>query len=227
MREEETEGTTTFHFERPAGFQFKAGQAIYLTLPASIGADNRGRMRTFSLSSSPHDRDLTITTRVSDSAFKKALQALPLGTEIELSGPYGNMVLDERRPAVFIAGGIGITPFRSMIRDAIERGLRQRMVVFYSVRKAEDAAFVGELEALAEHNPRFELVPTITGPGEVPPGWQRGKVTNEMISRHAGDLADQTFYVAGPPKMVEGLKQMLLASGVATADFHIEEFTGY
>lgn len=226
-REKEAEGTTTFHFERPAGFQFKAGQAIYLTLPASVGADSKGRMRTFSLSSSPHDPDLTITTRVGNSAFKKALQALPLGSDIEFAGPYGDMVLEETRPAVFIAGGIGITPFRSMIRDSFERGLRQRMVLFYSVRNAEDAAFVSELKALAEHHPRFELMPIITGLGEVPSAWQHGKITNEMIARHSGDLAGQIFYVAGPPTMVESVKLMLLTSGVARTDLHIEEFTGY
>lgn len=225
-REEEAEGTVTFHFEKPAGFRFKAGQAIYLSLPALIGADNRGRMRTFSLSSSPHEPDLTITTRVSDSAFKKTLEVLPLGSGIELSGPYGNMVLDERRPAVFIAGGIGITPFRSMIRDAIERGLGQRMVLVYSVRKADEAAFSGELEALAERYPHLELVPTITGSGDVPPGWRHGKVTDEMISRHAGDLSGQNFYVAGPPSMVRGVKQMLFGSGVARTRLHSEEFTG-
>lgn len=228
-REAAAEGTGTFFIRKPAGFEFKAGQAIYLTLPAPTGADNKGRMRTFSLSSTPHDADLTITTRLSDSAFKKALEMLPLGTEVEIDGPYGDMTLDQdtTRPAVFIAGGIGVTPFRSMIRHALDTGQPQKLVLFYSMRTIEDAAFLDELAALAERHAQFKLVTTVTGNGQASNAVKRGHITADMVRRHTGDLVAPVYYVAGPPGMVEAMQTMLTKDGISGSDIRAEAFTGY
>lgn len=223
------EGAVTLHFHKPAGFQFNAGQAVYLTLPASTLSDNKGRMRTFSLSSAPFDADLAITTRLGDSAFKKALVTLPLETEIELEGPYGDLTLDQdtTRSAVFIAGGIGVTPFRSMIHDVLDTGLPQKIVLFYSVRTIEDAAFMDELAALAERHAQFLLVPTVTGKAHSSYLGERGHITADMIRRYTDNLEAPFYYVAGPTAMVDAVHGMLTETGISRADIRTEAFIGY
>jgi ferredoxin-NADP reductase len=101
-----------FHFERPPGFAHLAGQNALFKLA--------GESRTFSIASAPHEPHLTVATRMRDSAFKRTLREAAPGLKVEIDGPAGMMVLhdDAARPAVFLAGGIGITPFLSMARDA-------------------------------------------------------------------------------------------------------------
>ncbi|MDI6028775.1 FAD-dependent oxidoreductase [Corticibacterium sp. UT-5YL-CI-8] len=220
-------GTVALHLTRPDGFTFKAGQAVYLTLPGLKKADGKGRVRTFSIASAPDDSDLVIATRLTDSALKRGLASLPVGSAVEIEGPYGDMTLhdDAARPAVFLAGGIGITPFRSMIRDAARDAPARDLTLFYSNRSPEDAAFLSELEQAARDNPGFRLVATMTEAAD----WQgeNGFITREMIERHVGDLARPVFYLAGPPAMVVAMQAMLRQAGVGTKNIRAEEFAGY
>src|SRR6185295_19545242 len=109
--EQVAEGTTAFYFEKPEGFEFKAGQFLRLTHINPPETDAEGDSRTLSIASAPHEEDLMIATRMRDTAFKRILKTMPLGSEIDLKGPYGKMTLhdDPARPAVFLTGGIGIT----------------------------------------------------------------------------------------------------------------------
>ena len=156
--------TMAFHFERPSGFQFKAGQTLDLTLINPSETDAEGNTRTFSITSAPHDTDLVIATRMRNSAFKRVLASAPLGTSVEADGPMGSFTLHRNvtKPAIFLAGGIGITPFRSMIRDAVARNLAQPLWLFYSNHRPEDAAFLEDLQRLAGDTPSFHFVPTMT-----------------------------------------------------------------
>jgi ferredoxin-NADP reductase len=130
------EGTLAFRFEKPAGFNFKAGQAVVLELLEPPAGDGQKR-RTFSLVSAPFESALVIATRMRDTAFKRALKALPNGASMKLVGPIGQFTLGEgARPAVFIAGGIGITPFMSMLRQAANDRSPQRLLLLYSNRRA-------------------------------------------------------------------------------------------
>ncbi|WP_417310505.1 ferredoxin--NADP reductase [Devosia sp.] len=226
-REDRADGISSFRFERPPGFEFTAGQAAYLTLLRLAEADARGRMRVFSLSGAPNESTLEITTRLGGSAFKRSLATLPIGAEVELEGPYGDLTLAPDRPAILLAGGIGITPFRSMVRDALARGRAQELALFYSVSSATQAAFADELTALAKRHPRFSFVPTISGDGTVPDGWAQGRVSPALLARHVGQDVDAVYYVAGPPAMVEDMETMLLSSGVTRRDIRVEAFTGY
>ena len=226
-KEDVARGTVAIHLKKPDGFTFKAGEAVYVTLPSLNKADGKGRMRTFSIASAPDDPDLVIATRLTESALKHSLASLPFGSAIEIEGPYGDLTLhgDAARPAVFLAGGIGITPFRSMIRHAAKHMPTRDMYLFYSNRSAETAAFLSELEQTARDNPSFKLVVTMTDAAD----WQgeRGVVTHEMIERYVGDIAIPTFYLAGPPAMVAAMATLLAKAGVKPRSIRAEEFAGY
>ena len=225
--------TVAFRMSKPEGFQFVPGQAVYVSLPGQKEADAKGRVRTFSIASAPQDAELEIATRQTDTRFKHELDAATAGTPIQLEGPYGDLALhaDANRPAVFLAGGIGVTPFRSMVLDATNRQLPHRMFLFYSNRRPEGAAYLADLRELEQKNPLFKLVATFSEPGAgaALPGAavEEGHITAEMIRQHVGDLAAPVFYVAGPPDMVTSMQAMLQAAGVADNAVHAEKFTGY
>jgi ferredoxin-NADP reductase len=223
------EGTAAFRFEKPAGFSFKAGQAVVLELLEPPAGEGQKR-RTFSLVSAPFEPALTIATRMRDSAFKRALRALPEGAAVKLLGPIGQFTLgDAERPAVFIAGGIGITPFMSMLRQAARDGSAQRLVLVYSNRRPEDAAFLDELQELERQSRNFRLVATMTEIGKSAARWegQTGFVNAELIEHAVNGLAAPAYYVVGPPGMVAAMVDTLRSAGVAEESIITEEFYGY
>src|SRR6266699_375341 len=157
------EGTMAFHFARPADFKFQAGQSMNVALIDPPETDHKGNLRAFSRVSAPYETELVIATRIRDTAFKRSLKAMPAGGRIHLRGPAGNFTLDraDARPAVFLAGGIGVTPFMSMSRQAAHDRLARDIWLFYSNRRPEDAAFLEELAALPRRNPRYRFVGTM------------------------------------------------------------------
>ncbi len=171
-----------------------------------------------------------ITTRLRDTAFKRVLQAMPLGTAVKIEGPFGDLRLhNAARPAVVLTGGIGITPFRSILLEMIRTGgLRYRVVVFYANRRPQDAAFLDELRELAAQDPNLTLVPTMSGldPADAWAG-EQGHIDASMLGRHLDGVTDAIYYLTGPPGMVQGLRTMLLDAGVDEDDIRTEEFTGY
>jgi len=224
-RETVAEGTLAFYFDKPAGFSHDAGQNVMLSLIEPPPMDESGPSRPFTLASAPHEPELMIATRMRDSTFKRHLGAMPLGKRLEMDGPGGLMVLheDASRPAVFLAGGIGITPFLSMARDAAKRNLPHRIVLFYSNRRPQDAAFRAELERL--QSDRFRLVTTMTDA----PDWrgERRRISRELLAEHLPDLRLPVYYFAGPPGMTMAVQGMLGELGVAEDDMRSEEFYGY
>jgi ferredoxin-NADP reductase len=223
------EGTMAFRFSKPDGFVFEAGQAINLELidpPAEDGQSNR----TFSLVSAPFEPELVVATRMRDTAFKRALKALPQGASIGLDGPFGDLTLgDAERPAVFIAGGIGITPFVSMLREAAGVRSPQRLFLAYSNRRPEDAAFLDELQQLERQNQHFSLLATMTDMSKSARTWsgETGLIDANMLQRFVGDLGAPIYYVVGPPAMVEAMQATLGAAGIAEDRIRTEEFYGY
>ena len=230
-REQIAEGTMAFYFDRPAGFEFVGGQSMDFTLIDPPQTDAEGNRRTFSLASAPGEPHLMIATRLRDTAFKRTLKSLPLGTEVSLEGPFGSMTLHRKttRPAVMLAGGIGITPFRSMVVRAAHEKLPHHIFLFYANRRPEDAPFLEELQALERDNPNYKFVGTMTGMDKSRKSWngESGRIDMEMIKRHAKEMASPIFYAAGPPAMVTGLQSMLNDAGVDDDDIRTEEFSGY
>jgi ferredoxin-NADP reductase len=119
-REEVAERTMAFHFEKPSGFNFKAGQFADVTLTDPPETDAEGNTRTFSIASPPFENHLVFTTRMRDTAFKRSLRRLPLATEVKIGSAAGSFTLHKNpaKAAVLLAGGIGITPFLSILRQA-------------------------------------------------------------------------------------------------------------
>lgn len=230
-REEIAVGTMAFHFEKPAGFSFKPGQAIDLILMNPPSTEAASGRHAFSLVSAPFQSTLTIATRLRDSAFKRALQALPIDSPAGLEGPFGSLTLhsNRERPAVFIAGGIGITPFMSILRQAARDELPQRLILLYSNRRPEDAAFLAELQELERCNRNFRLVATMTEMHKSSLAWQgeTGLIDRDLVIGVSKDLTAPIYYIAGPPSMVADLRQTLARAGINDDDVRSEEFYGY
>jgi ferredoxin-NADP reductase len=131
---------------------------------------------------------------------------------------------------VLLAGGIGITPFRSILVETIGGGgLPYQVVLFHANRRPEDAAFADDFRTLARKDPQLAFVPTMTAMPGSEDAWdgERGHIDAAMLRRHLDGLVDPIYYIAGPPGMVQALRAMLIASGVDEDDVRIEEFTGY
>lgn len=220
------EGTMAFYFERPPGFEFTAGQFLTFTLIDPPRTDEKGNTRNFTIASAPYQDHLMITTRIRESALKQTLRGSAPGTEVEIEGPGGSFTLRDGAPAVFIAGGIGITPFLSILRQAAHDGLAQNLMLFYSNRRPQDAAFLGELQALEAKLPNFRFVPTMTQPEGAWAG-ETGRIDPAMLKRQVSDVSAPVVYLAGPPDMVNALREMLAQMGIGRQNVRAEQFGGY
>jgi ferredoxin-NADP reductase len=232
-REDIAEGTMAFHFAKPPQFQQKAGQSIDMTVLDPPETDAEGNIRAFSIASPPFANDLVIATRMRDTAFKRFLKNAPIGTEVSITGPSGSFTLHKNtaKPAVFLAGGIGITPFVSIARQAAQDKdkLPHQLYLFYSNRRPEDAAFLQELQALPRENQNFHFIPTMTDMARSHREWkgETGVINREMLLKHLPALQGPIYYIAGPPAMVTALRKMLADAGVDEDDIRTEEFAGY
>ena len=229
---EAANGTIAFHLEKPQGFEFRPGQAIDVILADAGEARNTGDGRhAFSIVSAPHESELVFATRMRDSVYKRALAALPVGAELDIDGPFGSLTLHKNtaRAGVLIAGGIGVTPFMSMLRNAAMQQSQQDLLLLYSNRRPEDSAFLSELQALERTNPKFRLKATMTDMAHSAVDWSGDTQTidREWLQQAIEGLANPIFYVAGPPSMVAAMQQLLLSAGIDEDDVRSEEFFGY
>lgn len=208
--------------------QFKAGQYFFLTLPNLIYPDERGPRRHFSIVNSPNEKGiLTMTTRLSDSGFKKTVQELPIGSEIEVGPIAGSFVLPDNfdQPLVLIAGGIGITPFMSILRYVAEEKLPFNITLIYSNRNQGSTAFLNELEELSKLIPQFKLVLTMTEDNAW--GGEKRRVDAQFLKDYTNGLINPYFFVVGPPVMTEAVVGELKKIGILDQNIKIEKFTGY
>ena len=230
-RVEVAEGTMAFYFEKPSRFDFKPGQSADLTLSNPPETDSEGDTRTFSIASPPFEKHLMFATRMRDTAFKRSLRKAPLGTQVKIDPPMGSFTLHKNsaKAAVFLAGGIGITPFLSIVRQVDHDRLPHKLNLFYSNRRPEDAPFLDVLQKLEKTNPNFQLACTMTEMSKSKKEWkgETGLIDQEMLSRHLTDLQGPIYYIAGPPAMVAGLRKMLVAANIDEDDIRTEDFAGY
>jgi ferredoxin-NADP reductase len=209
--------------------EFEPGQYFFVTLPDSGHEDERGLRRHITVVTSPNERGvLGLATRIRDSAFKRTLVELAVGAEVEVEPPKGKFVLpkDPSRPLVFVAGGIGITVFRSMLRYVREERLPYRVTLIYSNRDAESTAFLDELRELERELPDLRLILTMTDD----PSWEGDTrlIDAQVVEEYLGrDLNEFTFLIAGPPAMVESVQQSLEEAGVNEENVIADRFSGY
>lgn len=226
-RTEVARHTHTFSFTKPEGFQFKPGQYGGFTLINPTDTDAGGITRRFSLLSTPADEHITIATRMQPSAYKRVLNQFDINSEIKFAGPTGNFILhdDVTTPAVFIAGGIGITPFYSILCDAAQKKSAQTFYLFYGNQSQADAAFLAELQNLQHQLPNFKLIATMAND----PTWtgEQGFISQSMLKKYLPDLHTPIYYVCGSPTMVTALQEALVELDIPEEHIKVEDFPGY
>jgi ferredoxin-NADP reductase len=223
--------TTAFYFEKPPGFEFTAGQYADITLINPPQTDPDGNTRSFSIASAPSEEHILVVTRMRDTAFKRTLQDLPYSTEVEVDGPFGSFALHRHsaKSAIFLAGGIGVAPFSSMIRSAASEGLHHQLYLFYSSPHPQDAPFLNGLRKLERKALNFRFIPTMTEMSKSPQLWtgETGCICPEMLSKYLPRLQGPIYYLAGSPSFVADVLKMLRFAGVDESDVRCEDFVGY
>lgn len=230
-RQQIADGTYSFTFDlKGQPFPYKPGQTVDLTYPDMPRTDEAGNKRTFSIAAAPgHDR-LMVATRDRGSAFKRSLIQAPIGTELEVDGPYGSFTLPNRPAnAVLLAGGIGVTPFRAMAEDAIERSLDHTLTLIHSNRTPEETPFLLELLNWATKNDKFQYRPTMTKAERSKREWkgERRRVDAAALREWLPKGGASVHYVAGPEGFVKGASEALREAGVDEDLIRSEEFPGY
>lgn len=219
--------TPTVHMirlEKPKTFEFQVSQAtrIFLNTPNGI------ERHTLSIASSPTRDYLEFAAKQTHSDWKQVFFALKPSDEVNIEGPVGRFFLNEHHPAVLIAGGIGITPLKSMAEYATDFKVKTTMTLLYSNRTVDEIAFKDELDALAISNPHFQIIYTITRhqPNHEWNG-RVGRIDEELLRQVSRDKPHALYYICGTPSMIDDIVRMLTNLGVPAERIMLETFKGY
>lgn len=219
--------TSTIHdvkFEKPAGFTFKPVQFCGLEIVTGEGSIEY----PMSLACSPTRPYLEFGARISNSPWKSAFVDLKPGDEAEVDGGYGHFLLDEGRPAVLVAGGIGITPLKGMAEYATDRRLPIEVRLVYSNRAENEIAYRPELEDLERQNPRFKVFHTLTRPAKES-AWtgRTGRIDAELLTEASRGLVRPIFYACGSSGLVRETHRIASELGASNDQIRFEVFRGY
>ncbi|HZD35536.1 MAG TPA: Rieske 2Fe-2S domain-containing protein [Nitrososphaeraceae archaeon] len=239
IQRQSVEGTDVMSFRFSKKLDYTAGQYAFFDL-GGVNNDPKGPVRHFTISSSPTEDSIMITTRIRDTPYKARLSSLQEGARVKVRGPEGKFVLHEdyTKPAIFLSGGIGVTPFRSMIKYATDNELPIRIVMFNSNRNIENILFKKEFDEWKDLNKNLKIIYTITeeereGSASGTAGeWngERGRINKAMLTRYLSneDLANSIYYTCGPPGMIEAMQSLLVDDlQISKERIRTEEFTGY
>lgn len=221
------ENTLAMWFDkRGSGFEFQPGQYAKITLLEPIHHDSEGNSRLFSISTSPTKYYLMFTTRALDTAFNKNILELPFGSKVSISEPGGNTVLhkDSSIPAVFLIGGIGITPVRCMVEYIVESKLPYKAYLFYSNPNAKSMAFFEDFENWARVYPGFKFIPTIDDKTDKDWKYNFGYINRDLILKYVPDITKPIYYIVGPLVMVDAMEGLLLEMGVKSENIKLDRF---
>jgi ferredoxin-NADP reductase len=227
-KREVAKGTLLVLFAVDGYPDYRPGSYFWVELPNRGHDDEKGLRRHISLVTSPTEEGVVgLTTRLRETAFKQTLAELEVGDEVEVEEPKGSFLLPEDTDAeyVFVAGGIGITVFRSMLRYIADEELPYRVTLVYSNRDRESAAFLDELEELERRIDGLRVILVMTDEEE----WEgeRRRLDADVLAELVGGLEGKQFLVAGPPEMAQAIADSLLGAGLPEDRVVADKFSGY
>jgi ferredoxin-NADP reductase/nitrite reductase/ring-hydroxylating ferredoxin subunit len=220
---------------------YTAGQFAFFDI-GGVYNDPKGPIRHFTISSSPTENFIMFSTRIRDSPYKRRLSTLEHGAKVKVRGPEGQFVLhqDYSKPAVFLSGGIGVTPFRTMIKYATDKQLPLKIIMFDSNRDRDNILFKKEFDDWSNINKNLKIIYTIS---EDQHGQQSsttaknddwkgeyGRIDKSMILKYVDSnvLNNSIFYICGPPSMLKAMQALLQEDlTIPKERIKVEEFTGY
>lgn len=223
--------TLEFIFTKPENFYFKPGQYLEWTIPQLL-TDSRGNRRYFTIASSPKDKFLKLGIKIDEksSSFKKFMDKISNKREITASSLAGDFVMpkDVKKKLVFIAGGIGITPFRSMIAYLCDINEKRDVTLFYANKIEDEIAYKEQFDE-AKLKMNLKIVYILTDEANVPTHWkgEKGRLNEEILNKYLKDLKEYQFYLSGPNAMVDNYKKLLLSLGVKRVSIHTDYFPGF
>ena len=219
-----THDVTSFRFPRPAELEYKPGQFFFVTLKQG----DKELSKHFSFSSSPTEKDhIEFTKKFTDHEYSLALKAAKVGDWARIDAPYGQFTFEGEYPKIaLLGGGIGITPFMSICKNATDKGLSTKITLFYGCRTENDLAFREELEELAQKNKNLKLICIVNQPTEQ---WRgaTGTINAEMVKQLLPDYNENVFFTCGPPPMVEAMEKLVISLGMPKEKLKRELFSGY
>lgn len=228
-KEQLAKDTYAFYFDRSRqDWDFHPGQYIQMMLSIE-NPDERGTMHYFTISSSPTDKKyLRIITKVIQSTFKKTLASLQPGQDVSFVGPNGEFFLQEEKPShVFLAGGIGMTPFISMIEYAAAKNLQNSITLFASFSVPEEIIYFDKLAQISNAHQNINVVYTITRAENTSWEGETGRISKALITKNVSDVTTPIYYIVGPPPMVDTTVAMVGEMGIKEDNIFQEHFSGY
>lgn len=229
-KEQLTKDTYSFYFKRTKESRdFVAGQYFDIKLKIR-NADERGDARTFTCASSPTEKDYyMITTRVIESSFKKALLKLKEGDMVQFNGPWDDLNFDESEimPQVFLAGGIGVTPFHSIIKYSLDKKIDLSMMLFVSWAAYDEMIYDDFFRSAEKKLKDFKYIPTITQ--NSPSDWtgETGRISERTIKSYIKRVRNYKYRITGPQGLVKAMKELCFQMNVPKENIIAEEFEGY
>ena len=223
------DGTELFVFDKPADFTFEAGQYIAMMLSNLVAPDTRAGVRSLSIASAPCEESLYFAMRRSDSGFKQTMFALRPGDTVAVTKAIGHFTLahaGDNLPIVFLIGGIGITPVRSILKQAEHEGSTRSFTLFYSNRFEKDAAFHEELREIKLPNYRFVTTLSQETTPCADTNEERGYICADRLRKYVPDVHGGWFYLVGDPAFIEAMEKRLTEMGVAKEKQVCDPFTG-
>lgn len=227
QRIQRTPTVESFRFAARERVQFLAGQFLQVFFdPAN--PKNKDLNKYLSFSSSPTKDYFELTKRMSGSAFSAKLRSLKTGDTVVFKAPFGNCVFKESYKKIgFLIGGIGITPVISILEYIVDTKSDADVLLLYSNSTEEEIAFKKELDQWQAAHPRIRVVYTITSCAPQDERCERGYIDKELLHKKTDDVKERIFYIFGPPKMVDAMRNICLESECVAENIKIENFVGY
>jgi ferredoxin-NADP reductase len=219
-----TADVASYRFPRPAELTYKPGQYFFIT----IKQDEKELTKHFSFSSSPTEKEhFEFTKKLTDHEYSMALRAAKVGDWARIDAPYGQFTFEGEYPNIaLLAGGIGITPFTSICKNATDKQLNSKITLFYGCKTENDIAFRQELENMQLQNKNLKVIFILNQASNQWKG-ETGIITADLIKKELPDYKENMFYACGPPPMVTAIETLMQSMNLQKTQLKLEYFTGY